>query len=358
MICAEAHLPYDRPPLSKGVLTDHTAEGSLAFRSPAWYAEKKIELTLGVYAAGIEEEKRFLHLSDGSRAPYEKLLIATGASPRRLPLFKGYENVSALRTVEDAHRLRGAMLPGSHLLVIGAGFIGQEAAAAARQASVRVTIVEAAHLPLLSTLGEELGSWFADLHRREGVELILGEQVLDVHGEMTVDSVCLAGGQNLRCDHVLVGVGAEPNLGWLAGTQLDSRGVRTNIDGRSEIPGIYAAGDAAAAFDPVLERHVVGSHWEAAGRQGARAASSMLGLDPGALPVSSFWSDLYGTRVQYLGHAALADDVRLEGDLSTRAFTATFTRGGQPVAVLLAGRPQMLPQARALLAATNERIST
>jgi 3-phenylpropionate/trans-cinnamate dioxygenase ferredoxin reductase subunit len=118
---------------------------------------------------------------------------------------------------------------------------------------------------------------------------------------------------------------------------------------------VFAAGDAAAVLDPVLGRHVLGSHWESAARQGARAARAMLGLEPGASTIASFWSDLYGTRVQYLGHATLADEVSFDGDPVSRDFTATFTSAGRPVAVLLAGRPQMLPQARALLAATTER---
>ena len=129
---------------------------------------------------------------------------------------------------------------------------------------------------------------------------------------------------------------------------------RTDVDGRSEVAGVYAAGDAAAAFDPLLGRHVVGGHWETAARQGARAARAMLGLDPGPLALSSFWSDLYGTRVQYLGHASLGVEVTLDGDPQAREFTATFTRQEQAVAVLLVGRPQMLPQARELLSATTE----
>jgi NADPH-dependent 2,4-dienoyl-CoA reductase/sulfur reductase-like enzyme len=153
---------------------------------------------------------------------------------------------------------------------------------------------------------------------------------------------------------VLVGVGIEPELRWLSDSPLDPAGVRTDVDGRTELPDVYAAGDAAAAFDPLLERHALGNHWESAGRQGSRAAKAMLGLDPGPRGVSSFWSDLYGTRIQYLGHASLAEEVSFDGDPRSRDFAATFIRDGRPVAVLLVGRPRQLPQARELLSASTE----
>ena len=153
---------------------------------------------------------------------------------------------------------------------------------------------------------------------------------------------------------MLLGVGIDPDVAWLADSPLAGAGVRTDVDGRSAVPDVYAAGDAAAVYEPLLGRHVPAGHWEAAARQGARAAKAMLGLDPGPAPVASFWSDLYGTRVQYLGHASLADRVSLDGDLRSRDFAATFTTGGQAVAVLLAGRPHALPQARALLSCERE----
>ena len=307
-----------------------------------------------VSAIGLDDREKTVRLSDGSDAAYDRLLIATGARPRRLSAFEGYANVSALRTREDAHGLRAALVPGARLLVIGAGFIGQEVASAACLASARTTIVEAASVPLQSTLGNRLGGWFADLHRSNGVELLLERRVVGIHGERHVESVTLEDGRTLPCDHVVVGVGVEPELRWLRDSPLDTAGVRTDIDGRTDLPCVYAAGDAAAAFDPLLERHVLGNHWESAGRQGSRAGKAMLGLDCGPPSVSSFWSDLYGTRIQYLGHASVADDVTFDGDPCSRDFTATFTRGERPVAVLLVGRPRLLPEARELLSAATE----
>jgi 3-phenylpropionate/trans-cinnamate dioxygenase ferredoxin reductase subunit len=355
MVCGEAHRPYDRPPLSKDVLRQAATEETLSFRSADWYEQKSVQLLLGVEARDLDHRARMLELSDGSSIAYGQLLIATGARPRRLAMFDGFENVSSLRTLEDARRLRSALVPGARLLVVGAGFIGQEVASAARQAGVQTTIVEAAAAPLEDVLGAELGAWFTALHRSHGVALFLDDRVVGVSGGRRIDSVTLASGPTVACDHVLVGVGVEPDLYWLSPNAFDRSGVRTDLDGATEVPDVYAAGDVAATFDPTLEAHVRGGHWESAGRQGARVARAMLGLEPGPPSISSFWSDLYGTRVQYLGHASLADEVTFDGDPATRRFSATFARHEQPVAVLLAGRPEMLPRARALLAEATAR---
>jgi 3-phenylpropionate/trans-cinnamate dioxygenase ferredoxin reductase subunit len=354
MICAEAHRPYDRPPLSKQVLVDEDHDQMLSFRAGEWYEENAVELVLGVRAAGLAPSQKLLALSDGSHINYEQLLIATGSRPRRMPMLDGYSNVTSLRTIEDARALRAALRPGSRLAVVGAGFIGQEVAASARKADVDTTIIEAAPAPLVNVLGTKLGEWLAALHRSEGVDLRLGTQVSSVTGNGVVRSLALTDGSLLECDHVLLGVGVEPDLGWLHGSGLDRAGVRTDANGRSDVPDIFAAGDAAAGLDPILGRHVVGSHWEAAGRQGARAAKAMLGLESGPAAMTSFWTDLFDTRIQYLGHAGLADDVSFDGDRQSRDFSATFVRNGRPVAGLLVARPHELPAMRALLTASTE----
>jgi len=354
MICAEPHRPYDRPPLSKQVLLDEEHDQMLSFRAGEWYEENGVELVLGVRAAGLAPSQKLLALSDGSHINYEQLLIATGSRPRRMPMLDGYSNVTSLRTIEGARALRAALRPGSRLAVVGAGFIGQEVAASARKAGVDTTIIEAAPAPLLNVLGPTLGEWLAGLHRSEGVDLRLGTRVSSVNGSGSISSLALTDGSHLECDHVLLGVGVEPDLDWLQGSGLDRAGVRTDTSCRSDLPDIFAAGDAAAAFDPILGRHVVGSHWEAAGRQGARAAKAMLGLEPGPPVMTSFWTDLFDTRIQYLGHAGLADEVSFDGDCQSRDFSATFVRNGRPVAGLLVARPHELPAMRALLTASTE----
>jgi NADPH-dependent 2,4-dienoyl-CoA reductase/sulfur reductase-like enzyme len=351
MVCAEAHRPYDRPPLSKAVLADAAAEDAIDFRPESWYRERAVDLALGVAAAGLDAERRELRLSDGTVLEYRQLLIATGSRPRRLGMLERFANVTTLRNKEDARDLRVALESGGPLAVVGAGFIGQEVAAAGRDAGVQTTVLEVEALPLERVLGSTLGSWLRDLHVSEGVDMLLGARLTGARGSDRVESLVLADGREIPCDHVVVGIGVTPDLDWLSGSALPTTGVPTDGDGRTRLPGVYAAGDAAVTFDPSLGRPVTGAHWESASRQGARAAKAMLGLDPGAATTSSFWSDLYGTRIQYLGHASLADDVTIDGDPAERDFTATFTRAGRPVAALLVGRPRHLPQARALLSA-------
>jgi 3-phenylpropionate/trans-cinnamate dioxygenase ferredoxin reductase component len=348
MICAEPHRPYDRPPLSKEVLAG-VEHGAL--RPASWYEEHGVELELGVAAAGLDCRRRRVTLADGRELHYDRLLIATGSRPRRLALLDGYVNVHTLRTLDDAHALRAALADGGRLVIVGAGFIGQEVAAAAARGGVQATIVEAADAPLQALLGTEVGAWFAQLHRSQGVEVLLGAGIVAAHGTRRVDALTLRDGRRLACDHVVVGIGVDPDLGWLAGSGLDTTGVTVDADGRSAAPDVFAAGDAAATYDPILRRHVPGGHWESAARQGVAAARAMLGHEPQRSAPASFWSDLYDTRVQYLGNARIADRAAIDGDPAARDFTITFSRDGAPVAVLLVGRPHELPNARALLAA-------
>ena len=347
MVCSEPHRPYDRPPLSKELLTGVHAETSLSYRPASWYTEHAIDLLLGVGAAGLNPAERRLRLSDGRTLRYEQLLIATGGRPRTLPLLLGYENVSHLRTVDDAVALREVLFGAPRLAVIGAGFIGLEIAATARRLGVEVTLIEAGGCPLEGVLGSELGSWFARLHASEGVHVLTGRTVARVDANGAVRSITLSDGTVVGTDHLVVGVGIEPEVAWLRGSGLDvSGGIPVDPHGQTKIRGVFAAGDAAATYDDACGRHVPGSHWEAAGRQGGRAARVMLGLPPGRAPLTSFWTDQYGLRIQYVGQGRLADSVEIDGDPESRSFTAFFTRAGRAVAALLVNRPRSLPAAR------------
>ncbi len=350
VVCGEPDRPYDRPPLSKEILAGARAGDSLSYRPASWYEDNDVELLGGVSAAGLDLARRRLELSDGSALSYDSLLIATGSRPRELPLLAGRDNVSVLRSVGDAEELRDVLRGRPRLAVIGAGFIGQEVAASARGLGCEVTMIEAADVPLEAILGAELGDWFTRLHTDEGVEVLTGQTVTGVRGNGRVESLVLSGGRELATDHVLVGIGVDPDVGWLNGSGLRiDRGVLADAHGHTNAEHVFAAGDAAAAYDPRVGDHVPGSHWEQAARQGMRAADAMLGRTGPPAPVTSFWTDQYGVRVQYLGHARLADAVSFDGDPSSRSFQATFKRAGRPVAALLVGRPQSLPAARKLI---------
>ncbi len=354
IVCGERHRPYDRPPLSKDLLFEDDVPLP-AFRPQAWYEDKAIELILGVRASALDPRARRVALADGRELRYSELVIATGARPRELPLFSGYANVSTLRAVEDARLIRTLLAGRRRVVVIGAGFIGQEVAAAARAAGAAVAVVELETLPLVGLLGPELGQWFAGLHRSHGVELLLDQHVREVHGTGAAEALTLGDGRRIGCDHILVAVGVSPDLDWLASSGLPAGGVPADALGRTALPGVYAAGDAAASFDPVLESHVLSGHWESASREGLAVANTILGREPGPPYPASFWSDQYGLRIQYLGHAQLADAVAVDGDPGANDFVATYTRDGRLVAALVVGRPRAVGEIRERLIQTQER---
>jgi NADPH-dependent 2,4-dienoyl-CoA reductase/sulfur reductase-like enzyme len=346
MVCAEPSPPYDRPPLSKAVLAGEAGEDELAYRPAWWYDEKGVELLLGTRATGLDPAARRLRLDSGDALPYGELLIATGGVARRLPFLEGFANVHYLRGLDDARRLRGALVAGARLAIVGAGFIGQEVAATARGLGAEVTIVEALDVPLAPILGEEIGAWFADLHREEGVRLLTGAAIEAARGGERVEELVLADGGRIACDAVAVGVGTVAATDWLDGSGLYPGGIRTDAAARTTLPGVFAAGDASLPFDPRFGVHARTEHWDAAAWQGAAAARAMLGEYPGTPPLPSFWSDQYGLRIQYVGHAHRADGVLVNGDPGGRDFEATFVQSGVPVAGLTVNRPRAIPALR------------
>ena len=273
IICAEARRPYDRPPLSKELLEQAPLGDAPSFRSVEWYERESVQLSLGVSATDLVPGERRLSLSDGSSLRYDWLVIATGSRPRRLPLLDGYDNVSVLRTLDDCQRLRDALAQRPRLAVIGAGFIGQEVAATARRLGLSVTMIEAAPCPLIGVLGVQLGEWFERLHREEGVEMLMSRTVDGVSANGTVRALRLSDHSVVEADHIVVGVGVEPDIAWLHDSGLTVDGlIPVDPHGRTAADRVLAIGDAAATFDPLAGRHLPGSHWEAAGRQGTRAA--------------------------------------------------------------------------------------
>jgi NADPH-dependent 2,4-dienoyl-CoA reductase/sulfur reductase-like enzyme len=344
--CAEPDPPYDRPPLSKEVLAGKTAEASVAYRPAWWYEEKRVELLLGCRALALDPAARTVSLDSGSPLPYKHLLIATGSAARRLPFLEDYENSHALRTLADVRRLREELVPGARLAIVGAGFIGQEVAATARRQGVEVTMIEAAKTPLASVLGEEVGRWFADLHLDEGVRVMTDAMLEGARGGNRVEELILASGERITCDAVVVGVGTVAATEWLLGSGLEGNGVLTDSSGRTALPGVFAAGDVSLPFDPRFGVHARTEHWDAAAWQGAAVAMAMLGEYPGTPPLPSFWSDQYGLRIQYVGHAHHADGVFIDGDPGARDFEAIYTRDAVPIAGLAVGRARAIPALR------------
>jgi len=332
----EGRLPYDRPPLSKERLAGALDDAALALRPRGWYDEHDVELLLDDRAVALDPVARSVRTAGGAAIGYDRVLVATGARPLRLPGTERFANVHALRSAADAGALAACLRPGARLAIAGAGFIGQEVAATARARGVEVTLIEAAPTPLHAQLGARLGGWFAQLHRDAGVRVLLATRIERFHGEArTLHALELDDGTRLECDALLAGVGVRPDTAWLEPAGLPAGGIPAGPDGATALPGVFAAGDAA-----------LGHHWEAAVAHAVAAAHGMLGLDPPAHPRPSFWSDQYGIRIQFAGDARGADAVELDGDPDARDFTALFLREGVVRAGLLVGRPRSLPALR------------
>ena len=219
----------------------------------------------------------------------------------------------------------------------------------ARSRGAEVTIIEALDLPLANVLGPEIGRWLVGMHREEGVRVLLSAQLAGAHGNGRVEQLELEDGERIECDAVVVGVGVAPAAAWLAGSGLDGDGVLTDAAGRTPFPHVYAAGDVCRAYDQRLGAHARTEHWDAASRQGVAAATAMLGGEPRPAPLPSFWSDQYGLRIQYAGHAPGADEIRISGEPGDRDFAVLYRRGGRPVAALAVDRPRELAAMRRLI---------
>lgn len=349
IVCAEPEPPYDRPPLSKQLLAGAVDEDSVRLRPREWHATNDVDLLLGLMGIRLDVGARFLVVSGGRRIPYGKLLIATGSRPRELPFLRRYRNVHTVRTLADVRRLRSQLRPGARLAVVGAGFIGQEIASTALSLGLEVTMIEAQPAPLAGIFGEGVGEWFGELHRSEGVRVLAPAMLEGARGSGPVEELVLTDGRSIECDVVVVGVGVSPEMDWLADTGLRGNGIPTSPAGRTALPDVFAAGDVAAVFDPRVGRHLRIEHWDTAARGGVAAANAMLGDHADRPPLPSFWSDQHGLRVSYVGHAALADGHRIEGDPASREFTAVYEREGRPVAALSVGQPRRLAELRRLI---------
>ena len=337
MIGAESERPYERPPLSKDYLLGKAERDTIYVHPAQWYAEHEVDLRLGVAATGLDPAGHEVTLADGSRVGYTKLLLTTGSSPRRLPApGADLDGVLYLRSVQDSDRLRAAFAGASRVAVVGGGWIGLETAAAARSAGAEVTVLEAAELPLLRVLGREVAEVFASLHRDHGVDVRTGVQVAEITGAGgRADGVLLGDGSRVSADVVVVGVGITPNiqLAAQAGVKVEN-GVMVDQRLRSSDPDIYAAGDVACAFHPLLRRHIRVEHWANALNQPLIAARAMLGQDVAYDRVPYFYTDQYDLGMEYSGYVDPGgyDRVVFRGDVPGREFLAFWVGGGRVLA--------------------------
>lgn len=350
----EPHRPYDRPPLSKRVLICDGPPPGTELPLPSGLEARWL---LGRPAAGLEPRTRTVTLSDGSRLPYDGLLIATGSAARGWPSDRPAppRGVFTLRSRDDALALRAELLPGRRLVVVGAGFLGGEIAAAARGRGLEVTLVEAGSRPLERAIGAEGGAYMAALHREAGIGLRTGTTVTDFSSSADgrIAGVRLSDGSELPADSAVLALGAVPATGWLAGSGLAvGGGVRCDRylralrpDG-TVVPGVVAAGDVAKSPQPLADGEPLAlGHWTDAVEQAATAAHTLLNA---AAPqpytgVPSFWSDLHGVKIRSVGLPAAADEARVvEYDLEARRLEITYHRAGRLVGALTIGRTSRL----------------
>jgi 3-phenylpropionate/trans-cinnamate dioxygenase ferredoxin reductase subunit len=339
LIGAEAHRPYERPPLSKDYLLGNETGDKIFVHSQAWYAEHQVELRLTTTVTAMDRDAHQVVTSVGERVRYDKLLLTTGSSPRRLSL-PGAEldNVLYLRTLEDSDRIRHALGSGVRVVVIGAGWIGLETAAAARAAGAEVTVLENAELPLLRVLGSRIAHVFADLHRDNGVDLRCDVSVVGIRvttDGRSVAGVELADGTAVPADLVIVGIGATPNLDLARESSLATdNGVVVDSQLRSSDPDVFCAGDIANAYHPFFGKHLRVEHWANALHQPAVAANAMIGGDSVYERLPYFYTDQYDVGMEYTGHVEPedTDSVVIRGDLRTRRFIAFWIRDGRVLA--------------------------
>jgi 3-phenylpropionate/trans-cinnamate dioxygenase ferredoxin reductase subunit len=324
LIADEADLPYERPPLSKDYLQGAAPFEKAIVHSAEWYLEHDVDLKSGTAAMSVDRDAHQVTLADGATVGYDKLLLATGAIPRPLEL-PGADAVHYLRTHRDSDVLRAAFTEGTRVVIIGAGWIGLEVAASARERNVDVTVVESAKVPLSAAVGEEVGKVFAELHRDHGVDLRLDVEVKKVTTEDgKATGLELGDGSTITADRILIAVGAQPNseIAERAGLSTEHGGVLVDASLCTSNPDIYAVGDIAAAENPFYEQRIRTEHWANAQKQPTVAVSGMLGDSGQYNELPYFFTDQYDLGMEYAGYAPDYQQVVFRGDKKARKFVA------------------------------------
>jgi 3-phenylpropionate/trans-cinnamate dioxygenase ferredoxin reductase component len=354
----EPHVPYLRPPLSKDYLRGESGVDAVLVHPPAWYDEHRIDLYLSERVEAIDPRAMHLRLDDGLHLEYDRLLLATGASPRRLQIpGSDLAGVHYLRSLDDADALRRAAAQAHRAVVVGGGWIGAEATASLRQLGLSVAMIAEESVPLERVLGAELGRVYRDVHSEYGVQLVMNQRVAAFQGQTTVEAVRLADGTTIQADLVVVGIGAQPRTRLARDAGLDvGNGVIVDAYLETTTPGIYAAGDIAAAWHPLLQARLRVEHWDNARRQGRTAARNMLGHREAYTRIPYFYSDQYDLGMEYAGYAPRWDRVVFRGNPGSRAFVAFWLLEGRAVAGMNVN-VWKVNEAIAALVASHEKVA-
>jgi 3-phenylpropionate/trans-cinnamate dioxygenase ferredoxin reductase component len=333
LVGAEAERPYERPPLSKDYLRGEAERGGVYLQEDAgWYEQHDVELRTSTTIASLDAAGRAVVLADGERVDYDALLLATGAEPKRPPIAGAdLDGVHVLRTFEDSDALHAVIDAGGRLVVVGAGWIGCEVAASARQKGMEVALIETQSVPLEGVLGPELGAFYRDVHADQGVALHLGTGVEAIEGAGRAERVRTSDGTVLEADAVVLGVGVAPRTQLAEGVLDVDNGILVDASLRTSVEGVFAAGDVANHDHPLFGRLRV-EHWANALEQGPSAARAMLGQDAVYERVPYFFSDQYDVGMEYAGHSAPDDEVVFRGDPAGREFIAFWLRDGRVTA--------------------------
>lgn len=330
----EPSLPYERPGLSKSYLAGGSERTALDVHPAEFYADRSIEVRTSSRVRSLERRNSAVVLDDGSRIRFDRLLLATGSVPRRLDLpGADLQGIHYLRTVEDANALRAAARGAHRVLVIGAGWLGAEVAATLRQTGLPVVLIATERAPLERVLGPMVANVFRGLHEDHGVELCMHTTVRAFRGSSTVEALELMDGTRIDGDLVVVGVGARPRVELAVEAGLDvGDGILVDEHLETSSKGIFAAGDVAGAWHPLLRERMRVEHWDNARRQGRAAARSMLGAREPYLRIPYFFSEQYDLGVEYAGYARTFEQVVFRGDPSSSSFLAFWLAGGRVVA--------------------------
>jgi 3-phenylpropionate/trans-cinnamate dioxygenase ferredoxin reductase subunit len=356
LIGAETERPYERPPLSKDYLRGESEKDKAFVHDESFYRDHDIDLHLSALVTGIDPGEGRVTLEDARRFSFDKLLLTTGSAVRPLPV-PGADlgEVYHLRTLAQSTALRERIEAGGHVVVVGAGWIGSEVAASARQKGCDVTLIDPLQLPNEKIFGREIGEFYRDVHAAHGVKLILGDGVESFSGDETVTRVRTMAGQQVDCDFVVVGAGVVPRieLAHAAGIEVDD-GILVDESLRTSADNVFAAGDVANAWNPFYNERIRVEHWSNALHQGPAAARSMVGQQVSFDRVPYFFSDQYDVGMEYSGYAREWDEVVFRGDRDSGEFIAFWVKDGLVLAAMNVNIWDVHDQLRALIRSRAE----